>query len=96
MSCVIISVLAGWVCSTSFLWLRATFGLLTRWHVIANTLAASRLVRLISVVSGRVGGVWLFSVGWGHTVEASILALDEIERDGSGKSDGVDEGWGDD
>ena len=36
----------------------------------------------------------MFSVGWGHTVEASILAVDEIERDGSGKSDGVDEGWG--
>ena len=48
------------------------------------------------MVSGRVGGVWLFSVGWGHTVEASILAVDEIERKGSGKSDGVDEGWGDD
>ena len=49
-----------------------------------------------AVVSGRVGGVWLFSVGWGHTVQASILAVDEIERDGSGKSDGVDEGEGDD
>ena len=42
------------------------------------------------------GGIWLFSVGWGHTVEASILAVDEIERKGSGKSDGVDEGEGDD
>ena len=27
-------------------------------------------------------------------VQASILAVDEIERDGSGKSDGVDEGGG--
>ena len=42
-----------------------------------------------------MGGVWLFSVGWA-TVQASILAVDEIERDGSGKSDGVDEGEGDD
>ena len=32
----------------------------------------------------------------GATVKASILAVDEIERDGSGKSDGVDEGEGDD
>ena len=29
-------------------------------------------------------------------MKASILAVDEIERDGSGKSDGVDEGEGDD
>ena len=63
--------------------------------VIGNMRAASRLVKLISVVSGG-GGVFGCFLWDGATVQASILAVDEIERDGSGKSDGVDEGEGDD